>query len=106
ALTAPGEELRPRAAAAPVRSARETRLSELFEAVVGRPVGRDERFFDAGASSLDLMRFHLRCTAEPDLRFTIPDLFEHVTIGRLARFLDGRATATEAEATEAADPGA
>ncbi|MEV5595500.1 amino acid adenylation domain-containing protein [Streptomyces sp. NPDC052496] len=90
ALTAPGEELRPRtAAAAAALSPVEARLTELFEAVVGTPVGPDERFFDAGATSLDLMRFHLRCTAEPDLPFGIPDLFEHVTVRRLARFLEG-----------------
>ncbi|MEV0261934.1 SDR family NAD(P)-dependent oxidoreductase [Streptomyces sp. NPDC050617] len=102
ALTAPGEELRPRAAEPAVRSAREARLSELFEAAVGRPIGPEERFFDAGATSLDLMRFHLRCQAEPDLRFSIPDLFEHVTIGRLARFLDGPTAAATTAATSAA----
>ncbi|MFI6684901.1 amino acid adenylation domain-containing protein [Streptomyces sp. NPDC050485] len=88
-LSAPGEELRSRAAAAPVLSARGARLSELFEEVTGRRVGPEQRFFDAGASSLDLMRFHLRCTTEPGPHFTIPDLFEHVTVRRLARFLDG-----------------
>ncbi|MGW7416124.1 amino acid adenylation domain-containing protein [Streptomyces sp. NPDC054863] len=96
ALAAPGDELHPRAAAAPRRSAppvlsaREARLTELFDEVLGLPVRPDERFFDAGASSLGLMRFHLRCTAEPDLDFSIPDLFEHVTIRRLAAFLDGQ----------------
>ncbi|MFH8346407.1 amino acid adenylation domain-containing protein [Streptomyces sp. NPDC018045] len=90
ALTAPGEELRPRGTATAVAlSPAEARLTELFEEVVGVPVGPDERFFDAGASSLDLMRFHLRCTAEPGLSFAVPDLFEHVTVRRLARFLAG-----------------
>ncbi|MEW1720532.1 amino acid adenylation domain-containing protein [Streptomyces sp. NPDC093109] len=106
ALSAPGEELGQgqapgsgdttgsrTATAVPELSAREARLSALFEEVIGRPVGRDQRFFDAGASSLDLMRFHLRCTAELDLPLTIPDLFEHVTIRRLARFLDASGTA-------------
>ncbi|MGW2817014.1 amino acid adenylation domain-containing protein [Streptomyces sp. NPDC001415] len=93
-LSAPGEELRPRAVAAPVLSARESRLSELFQGVTGRPIDPGQRFFDAGASSLDLMRFHLRCTAEPGPQFTIPDLFEHVTIRSLAGFLDGRAGET------------
>ncbi|MFJ8385720.1 amino acid adenylation domain-containing protein, partial [Streptomyces sp. NPDC094438] len=104
-LSAPGEELRPRTAAAPVVSAREARFSELFEEVTGRRVGPEQRFFDAGASSLDLMRFHLRCTAEPGPQFTIPDLFEHVTVRRLARFLDGRPTeaAPGAEVPAAAD---
>ncbi|MEU8890897.1 amino acid adenylation domain-containing protein [Streptomyces sp. NPDC048442] len=103
ALAAPGEELRPGAvpdrpdlspmsplSPIPPLSPREMRLTELFEEVLGLPVRPDERFFDAGASSLGLMRFHLRCTAEPDLHFSIPDLFEHVTIRRLAAFLDGQ----------------
>ncbi|QEU96595.1 non-ribosomal peptide synthetase [Streptomyces kanamyceticus] len=96
AVTVPGEELSerssagPERAARPARSAREALLTELFESVVGRSIGPEQRFFDAGATSLDLMRFHLRCTAEPGLTFTIPDLFEHVTIRSLAGFLDGR----------------
>ncbi|MEW2625015.1 amino acid adenylation domain-containing protein [Streptomyces sp. NPDC048106] len=87
ALTAPGEELTPRAAAAPRPSSLEGRLSELFEAVTGTPVQPEQRFFEAGASSLDLMRFHLRCTTELGLPLTVADLFEHVTVRRLARFL-------------------
>ncbi|MEV0607418.1 amino acid adenylation domain-containing protein [Polymorphospora rubra] len=93
ALAAPGEELRPRAAvAAPALSALEARLAGLFEEVVGVPIGPDQRFFDGGAGSLGLMRFHLRLTAE-GLPLTIPDLFEHVTIRGLARFLEGRQNA-------------
>ena len=34
------------------------------------------------------MRFHLRCAAEDDLRFTVPDLFEHVTVRSLARLIE------------------
>ncbi|MFJ2766356.1 amino acid adenylation domain-containing protein [Streptomyces sp. NPDC087300] len=117
AASAPGEELAERARlsegsersiegqdrpAATVRSAREVRLTELFESVVGRTVGPDQRFFDAGATSLDLMRFHLRCTAEPELAFSIPDLFEHVTVRALAGFLDGR----DAPGGRTADAGA
>ncbi|MFJ4920289.1 amino acid adenylation domain-containing protein [Streptomyces sp. NPDC088725] len=88
ALAAPGEELRSRAAAAPVLSVREAQLAEAYETVIGEPIGPDQRFFDAGASSLGLMRFHLYCTTELGLRFTIPDLFEHVTVRSLARFLE------------------
>ncbi|MEH0971442.1 amino acid adenylation domain-containing protein [Micromonospora sp. CPCC 205546] len=104
ASTAPGEELRPGAAApVPVMSALEARLAGLFAEVLGRPVQPDRRFFDQGAGSLDLMRFHLRCAAE-GLPLTIPDLFEHVTIRRLARFLTGqRATAVPATPDEAAE---
>jgi hypothetical protein len=44
--------------------AQEARLCSLFEQVTGKPVTPDQRFFDAGASSLDLMRFQLRCGAD------------------------------------------
>ncbi|MFF0744845.1 amino acid adenylation domain-containing protein [Streptomyces sp. NPDC004111] len=99
ALGAPGEEIgaggtedagRPARDVPPALSPRGARLAELFEEVLGLPVGPDQRFFDAGATSLGLMRFHLRCTAEPDLDFSIPDLFEHVTVRRLAAHLDGQ----------------
>ncbi|MFI7098935.1 amino acid adenylation domain-containing protein [Streptomyces sp. NPDC050161] len=78
--------------------AHEARLSELFTAATGRRVSPEQRFFDAGATSLDLMRFHLRCVGEPGLDFTIPDLFAHVTIRALGRFLDDRSRAGDAEA--------
>ncbi|NGO70934.1 non-ribosomal peptide synthetase, partial [Streptomyces boncukensis] len=92
------------------RSAREARLCELFTAVTGKPIEPEQRFFDAGATSLDLMRFHLRCAAEPDLSFTPADLFEHVTVRRLGRALqtpDGDPPAgPAAEVAEAAPSGA
>ncbi|MDR6978337.1 amino acid adenylation domain-containing protein [Streptomyces sp. 3330] len=92
ALTAPGDELRPSADAATASlTPLEARLTGLFEAVTGKAVAADQRFFDAGATSLDLMRFHLRCAGEGDLPFGVPDLFEHVTPRALARFVDGRA---------------
>ncbi|RCH64498.1 amino acid adenylation domain-containing protein [Streptomyces sp. SDr-06] len=108
ALTAPGDELPSPTALSqnpPVLSPREARLTALLDEVLGRTLAPDERFFDAGASSLDLMRFQLRCTAEPGLDFTVPDLFEHVTIRRLAGFLDGatRTTDTAWPAHAAAD---
>ncbi|MEU6073734.1 amino acid adenylation domain-containing protein [Micromonospora sp. NPDC047074] len=96
ALRAPGEELRPAGAMpAPVMSALEARLAGLFEEVVGTPIEPDRRFFDGGAGSLELMRLHLRCVAE-GLPLTIPDLFEHVTIRRLARFLTAQRAGTRA----------
>jgi amino acid adenylation domain-containing protein len=83
----------------------EARLTALFVETTGKPVAPDQRFFDAGATSLDLMRFHLRCTAEPDLVLTVADLFEQVTIRRLARLLNdagGSPKARPNERTEAA----
>ncbi|MGW2511377.1 amino acid adenylation domain-containing protein [Streptomyces scopuliridis] len=100
ALRAPGEEPRrgfDDASAVPADvpsyplSPQEARLAEAFAAVTGSVIGPDQTFFDAGASSLGLMRFHLRCTTELGLRFTVADLFEHVTLRALARFLDGEA---------------
>ena len=63
-LAAPGEEIRPRR-----RRCRPDRpgggswpsCSRRWSA---RPIEVDQRFFDAGASSLGLMRLHLRLTAE------------------------------------------
>lgn len=84
----------------------EARLCALFEQVTGKPVAPDQRFFDAGASSLDLMRFHLRCAADLGLTFTVADLFEHVTVRSLSCYLDtsGRAPGT-AIATATDGPG-
>ncbi|MFD2415902.1 amino acid adenylation domain-containing protein [Amycolatopsis pigmentata] len=86
ASRAPGEDLR--RGSAQGFSARERRLAGLFEEVTGAPIGPGETFFAAGASSLGLMRFHLRC-AEEGLRFTVADLFERVTVRELARALGG-----------------
>ncbi|MEU6819221.1 amino acid adenylation domain-containing protein [Streptomyces atriruber] len=68
-------------------SAREAQLAAVFEEVTGLPIAPDQTYFAAGASSLGLMRFHLRCTAGLGLRFSVADLFEHVTPRELAGFL-------------------
>ncbi len=90
ALSAAGHDLRPGGGAAPALSALERRLTDLFRAVTGRSPGARQRFFDAGATSLDLMRFQLRCAGEGDLHFGVPELFEHVTIHSLARLIEER----------------
>ncbi|MEV7143036.1 amino acid adenylation domain-containing protein [Streptomyces tauricus] len=82
-------------------SAREARLCELFATVTGKRVLPDQRFFDAGAGSLDLMRFQLRCGVELGLSFTVADLFEHVTVRALSRFLDATGPAPAAAAAPA-----
>lgn len=92
ALTAPGHDLAPRTAAGHALSELEGRLTALFEQAAGRTAGPDERFFDTGATSLDLMRFHLRCAGEGDLPFSVPELFEHVTVRALAALVDARRT--------------
>ncbi|MER7754872.1 amino acid adenylation domain-containing protein [Kitasatospora sp. NPDC097643] len=98
AVRSPGEELRERRGTAPVLSEREARLAEAFEAVTGAAITPEQSFFDAGASSLTLMRYHLCCTTELGLSFTVAELFEHVTVRRLARFLDRPGSAVAATA--------
>ncbi|MFJ8492944.1 amino acid adenylation domain-containing protein [Streptomyces sp. NPDC094038] len=116
ALAAPGHELRPGREPRPGdradvgASPLVQRLADLFRAATGRTVDVDERFFDAGATSLDLMRFQLRCAGEGDLPFSVPDLFEHVTLRALARLVtaDGATRETPAgrpEASGASRPG-
>ncbi|SEC45732.1 amino acid adenylation domain-containing protein [Streptomyces sp. 3213] len=93
ALTAQGRELRPAGAMAQAAlSPLEARLAALFETVTGRAIGVEQRFFDAGATSLDLMRFQLRCAGEDQLAFGVPELFEHVSLRALARLIEGRAS--------------
>ncbi|WP_432590537.1 amino acid adenylation domain-containing protein [Streptomyces sp. HD1123-B1] len=108
ALRTPGEELRHAPADGQPLSHAESELATAFETVTGLPIGPDQTFFAAGASSLALMRFHLRCTTTLGLRFEIADLFEHVTVRALARFLDGtgpdrRSVASAADPADAAD---
>ncbi|MEU3338927.1 amino acid adenylation domain-containing protein [Streptomyces sp. NPDC006668] len=86
-LGAPGGELRRSATAGTGLSAEEERLTAAFEEVTGSVIAPDQTFFEAGASSLALMRFHLRCTTALGLRFSVADLFEHVTVRSLARHL-------------------
>ncbi|MDX3192982.1 amino acid adenylation domain-containing protein [Streptomyces sp. MN03-5084-2B] len=77
-------------------------LAALFEEATGTPIGPDETFFAAGAGSLALMRFHLRC-AEAGYRFTVADLFEHVTLRDLTRHLERGAAAAAPASPGAAD---
>ncbi|WP_328615922.1 AMP-binding protein [Amycolatopsis sp. NBC_00355] len=99
ALRTPGEELHRGSRSGLTGVSRQ--LAELFEEVTGAPIGPDETFFAAGATSLGLMRFHLRC-AEEGLRFTAADLFEHVTVRDLARLLSGAADSASAASGEVA----
>lgn len=86
-VRAPGEEIRRSAIARTGLSTEEERLTAAFEEVTGSVIAPDQTFFEAGASSLALMRFHLRCTTALGLPFSVTDLFEHVTVRSLARHL-------------------
>ncbi|WIX98573.1 amino acid adenylation domain-containing protein [Amycolatopsis mongoliensis] len=92
----PGQDLH----RTPARPSNE--LAALFEEVTGTAIGPDETFFAAGATSLSLMRFHLRC-AEAGYRFTAADLFEHVTLRDLTRHLEGGSAPAPAVSGAAVD---
>ncbi|GAA4803753.1 amino acid adenylation domain-containing protein [Streptomyces ziwulingensis] len=89
-LTASGHDLSRTDPAATGLSPLEERLTAVFEDVTGKRIGVRQRYFDAGATSLDLMRFQLACDGEDGLSFSVPDLFEHVTLRALAGHLAGR----------------
>lgn len=89
ALANVGEALERRSTPQPVvqLTALERQLIELFQAVIGRDIEPEQTFFEAGATSLGLMRLHGRYAAELPHKVTMADLFEHVTVRRLAAHL-------------------
>ncbi|MEW5290010.1 amino acid adenylation domain-containing protein [Erwinia papayae] len=78
-------------AAAPVQpdSALVRQLCGHFQQVVGQPVQPAQSFFDAGASSLNLVRLHLHLTQQGHSALQVTDLFAHPTPQALARHLHG-----------------
>ncbi|WP_032716491.1 beta-ketoacyl synthase N-terminal-like domain-containing protein, partial [Pseudomonas syringae] len=68
-------------------SALEQQLSELFVAVIGRDIKPDQTFFEAGATSLGLMRLHARYNEVLPQPVAMAALFEHVSVRRLAQHL-------------------
>ncbi len=101
-----GEALERRSTSQPVvqLSALERQLSELFQAVIGRDIEPEQTFFEAGATSLGLMRLHGRYAEELPHKVTMADLFEHVTVRRLAAHLS-TAPVAAAERVRQSDAG-
>lgn len=85
-------------------TALEQQLSELFSAVIGRDIEPDQTFFEAGATSLGLMRLHARYNQALPHTVAMADLFEQVTVRRLAAHLSS-APATAVERVRHADAG-
>ncbi|WP_263262414.1 non-ribosomal peptide synthetase [Pseudomonas sp. RIT-PI-S] len=95
ALAGAGEALsRQREPQAMGLSPLEQQLSELFREVIGHDIGPDETFFDAGATSLGLMRLHARYNQALATPVSMADLFEQVSIRRLAAHLSAAPAAT------------
>ncbi|WP_213938240.1 non-ribosomal peptide synthetase [Pseudomonas sp. dw_612] len=106
ALSGLGEALERRRSTAPAiaLSALEQQLSALFSAVIGRDIEPDQTFFEAGATSLGLMRLHARYNQELPHSVAMADLFEQVTVRRLAAHLSS-APSTPTERVRHADVG-
>lgn len=72
-------------------------LCNHFQQVVGQPVQPRQSFFDAGATSLKLVRLHLHLTQHGHADLHMTDLFAHPSPLALARHL-GRLTGDAARA--------
>jgi len=88
---------------APGATSRVDWLAALAEQVLGHPIGLDDNLFDAGMSSVTLVRFHEVLTRELRVDLPVTTLFVHVTLRALSRHLEsGAAPAPRATATRSA----
>ncbi|HEX4964285.1 MAG TPA: amino acid adenylation domain-containing protein, partial [Thermoanaerobaculia bacterium] len=90
ALPAPEEAAGTGAGPAP-RTGLERIIAQAWREVLGvEDVGVEDNFFDRGGHSLLLIRVHGRLQKLLDREIPVVDLFNHPTIGALARRLDAR----------------
>ncbi len=74
---------------------REQRIAKMLEDILGSgPVGQNDNFFDLGANSLQIARFHSQLQAAFDPELKIVSLFQHPTVKALASTIDVRAIST------------
>ena len=74
--------------ALPAASATAEGLQQVWRSVLGREFGEDTNLFDAGVSSLDIVRAHAAMT-DAGFAVTLTDLFAFPSIVALAAHLDG-----------------
>ncbi|WP_372088420.1 amino acid adenylation domain-containing protein (plasmid) [Tistrella mobilis] len=96
---------RPAVAAAPAGHPAEAEIARIWRAVLPPEAefGPEDGFFEAGGSSLMLLRLHDRLEARWPGRFSLAGLFAASTIAAQAALLDDGDTATGATATAATD---
>jgi aryl carrier-like protein len=63
------------------------RLADLARQTIGRDLGPDENFFDAGLTSIGLLRLHGQLLAEFGDRVTVSTLFAHPNLRAIAGYL-------------------
>ncbi|WP_043947725.1 condensation domain-containing protein, partial [Ralstonia solanacearum] len=73
------------------------RLRQHFEQTLGRPIAARQSFFEAGASSLDLVRWHIGLRQTGYASLAITDLFTHASPHALAAHLGGAAAPAHAD---------
>ncbi|WNZ53853.1 amino acid adenylation domain-containing protein (plasmid) [Microbulbifer sp. MKSA007] len=67
---------------------RTNQLIAAFEDVVGSSLSADQTFFEAGCSSLQLMRYQMHLSKELGVKVSIADLFRYVTPAKLAEHIE------------------
>jgi len=81
----------------------ERKIAEILEEILANgPVGANDNFFDLGANSLQMARFHNRLQAAFDSDLKIVSLFQNPTVSSLARSI-GSNGSTDARTTELRD---
>jgi hypothetical protein len=89
------------AAAAAGGSTLERDVARMFEEALQRPViDLDDSLFEMGASSLVLVQLHEIVNQKYPDRLTFQDYFDNPSVRKLARCIEGAATATGSPATE------
>jgi hypothetical protein len=63
------------------------RLAEVMGELIGRPIGSDENFFEAGLDSASLVQVHREVTAAYPAAFPITELFARPNLRALGHFL-------------------
>ncbi len=67
----------------------ERKIAEILEEILcNGPVGANDNFFDLGADSLQMARFHNRLQESVDAEIKIVSLFQNPTVSSLARAID------------------
>ena len=86
--TAPSNEptVRSDAPAPSIKAAVQAALAE----ILGRDVGSEDNFFDLGADSVALARFHVRLTERLCPGLNLLDIVSHPNVAALAGFIEGR----------------
>ncbi|WP_420450771.1 MupA/Atu3671 family FMN-dependent luciferase-like monooxygenase [Ilumatobacter sp.] len=71
----------------PLRSDHERLVAELWTELLGRPVGRNQNFFDLGGHSLLAVTLFRRIEADRPGAVSLTDIFRHPTVESFAAFL-------------------